>query len=237
MQRVLNLHGQMCLIRPDMMIRIVCLAVLMRHQLPPAGRGQVIGLLGGSFDPAHAGHLQITRAAIARFGLDRVWWLVSPGNPLKPLSPSAIGRRMAMAQLVAQDPRITITGLEADLNTRHTAQILIHLRRLYPHTRFVWLMGADNLQHFHRWKNWRWIMGHFPIGVMARPNHRVAARHCKAATQFRHAQLRETEARRLPHRTGPAWCLINIAMTNLSSTAIRAQGDWPRLHPMPKGTI
>ena len=129
----------------------------MRQGFPIATRGQRIGLLGGSFDPAHAGHAHITREALRRFGLDRIWWLVSPGNPLKAHGPAPMAERLARARRVMPDPRVSITGLEAELGTRYTAQTLARLGALYPGVRFVWLMGADNLVQFDRWENWREI--------------------------------------------------------------------------------
>ncbi|MCE8471321.1 nicotinate-nicotinamide nucleotide adenylyltransferase, partial [Rhodovulum sulfidophilum] len=128
----------------------------MRAGFPKAGAGQKIGLLGGSFDPAHEGHAHITRTALKRFGLDRVWWLVSPGNPLKAEGPAPMARRLAAAEAVMQHPRVAITDLEARIGTRYTAETLERLMRLYPGVRFVWLMGADNLISFHRWERWRW---------------------------------------------------------------------------------
>ncbi|TMV56586.1 nicotinate-nicotinamide nucleotide adenylyltransferase, partial [Thioclava sp. BHET1] len=128
-----------------------------------------IGLLGGSFDPAHSGHVHLTLEAMKHMGLDRVWWLVSPGNPLKAQGPAPMARRIAHARSVMRDPRVVITDLEARIGTRYTAATLKRLRRLYPGVRFVWLMGADNLEQFHRWDNWRWILDHVPIGVIARP--------------------------------------------------------------------
>ena len=119
------------------------------HGFPVAKAGQVIGLLGGSFDPAHHGHVHITKAALTRFGLDKVWWLVSPGNPLKRNGPAPLSQRMQAAQALMRHPRVTVTDIEAWLGTRHTAQTLVALRRHYPGVRFVWLMGADNLAQLH----------------------------------------------------------------------------------------
>lgn len=202
----------------------------MRHTFPyarPHARpGQVIGLLGGSFDPAHAGHAHITREAIKRFGLDRVWWLVSPGNPLKERGPAPMAARLARARAVIDDPRVEVTDLEARLGTRYTAQTIARLQALYPGVRFVWLMGADNLADFHRWENWRAIMQMVPVGVIARPGDRVAARSSKAAQIFGAARLRGREARRLAWASPPAWCLINVPMVSASSTDIRARGEW-----------
>ena len=118
---------------------------------PMARAGQVIGLLGGSFDPAHGGHAHITREALKRFGLDQVWWMVSPGNPLKTKGPAPMARRMAAARQVMMHPRVKITDIETRLGTRFTAATLKRLLQMYPGVRFVWLMGADNMAQFHLW--------------------------------------------------------------------------------------
>ena len=197
-----------------------------RHDLPQARPGETVGLLGGSFDPAHAGHVRITLEALKRFRLDRVWWLVSPGNPLKPKGPAALERRMAAARALMRHPRVVVTDVERRLGTRYTAQTLDRLMRLYPGTRFVWLMGADNLAQFHRWESWEWIMNHVPLGVIARPDQRLAARTSHAAARFRFARLRDSSAGLLASRDVPAWCVVNVPMTDVSSTAIRAAGGW-----------
>lgn len=200
------------------------------HRVGPRPRtGRTIGLLGGSFDPAHAGHLHVSRAAAVRFGLDHLWWLVSPANPLKARPPAPLEARMARARAIAgDDSRITVTDIESRLGTRLTWQTLEALRRGYPGQRFVWLMGADNLAEFHRWARWREIMMTFPIGVLARPGQRLAARNSPAARIFDHARLRQSEASRLAGIAAPAWCLIDIPMVNDSSTALRAAGTWPQ---------
>ncbi|RME14844.1 MAG: nicotinate-nucleotide adenylyltransferase [Alphaproteobacteria bacterium] len=195
---------------------------------PPARRGRRVGLLGGSFDPPHEGHVHITREALKRFGLDEVWWLVSPGNPLKPEAPADLDRRMAAARAIMRDPRVRVTDLEARLGTRYTAETLEGLLPRYRGVRFVWLMGADNLAHFHLWERWRYIMCMLPVGVIARPGERIAARRSPAAMQFRRYRLRAAEARRLADCLPPAWCFINIPMMNLSSTEIRLRGEWIR---------
>ena len=135
----------------------------------------VIGLLGGSFDPAHEGHAHITREAMKRLGLDRVWWLVSPGNPLKANAPASMARRLARARALMQDPAVVVTDLEVRLGTRATVDTLRRLRAMYPGVRFVWLMGADNLVQFHRWSRWRQIMAMVPVAVMARPGAGLAS--------------------------------------------------------------
>ncbi len=198
----------------------------MRHLLPYARAGQVIGLLGGSFDPPHAGHVHITREAIKAFGLDRVWWLVSPGNPLKERGPAPLNRRMAAAQALLDDPRVEITDIEAQIGTRVTAETLAEMRRLYPGVRFVWLMGADNLAQLHRWGKWRELMETVPLGVVARPGDRISARMAPAVRAYAGARL-DGQARRLLGRAqAPAWCFVNVPMVDISSTDIRARGDW-----------
>ncbi len=202
--------------------------IVLRSELPVARAGQAIGLLGGSFDPAHEGHVHITREALKRFGLDRVWWLVSPGNPLKSDSPAALERRLAAARAVMRHPRVTVTALEARLGTRYTAETLERLGGLYPGVRFVWLMGADNLATLHLWQDWRQIVETVPMGVMARPGDRISARTAKAADIYRAARLHPRAARLLPKLIPPVWCFVNVPMVNLSSTEIRARGDWVR---------
>lgn len=200
----------------------------MKQGFPIARKGMSIGLLGGSFDPAHEGHVHITRTALRRFGLDRVWWLVSPGNPLKPQGPAPMAERLARARAVMRDPRVTITDVEARLGTRYTAETLARLRAIYPGVRFVWLMGSDNLVQFDRWDNWQGILGMVPVGVIARPGTRLRARLARAARICEPARLSEAEARRLPHCAPPAWCLINAPMNDMSSSRIRASGQWRR---------
>ena len=189
---------------------------------PYARAGQVIGLLGGSFDPAHAGHVHITREALKRFGLDRVWWLVTPGNPLKERGPAPLQDRLVQARALMDHPRVLITDLEEKLGTRYTAATLGELQRRYPGVRFVWVMGADNLAQFHRWERWQEIMNRVPIGVVARPGNRIPARTSKAAQLFAQARVRKREAFGLGNLETPAWAFVNIPMRDDSSSAIRA---------------
>ncbi|PTV96667.1 nicotinate-nucleotide adenylyltransferase [Rhodobacter aestuarii] len=198
----------------------------MKQGFPIATRGQRIGLLGGSFDPAHEGHAHITREAMRRFGLDRVWWLVSPGNPLKSHGPAPMASRIAQARRVMADPKVTITGLEAQLGTRYTAQTLARLTALYPGVHFVWLMGADNLAQFDLWEDWRGIFARVPVGVLARPGHRMVTGQARAARIYASARLPAEQARLLPFARRPAWCFVQMPMSDLSSSAIRAGGEW-----------
>lgn len=194
----------------------------MRQGFPIASKGMVIGLFGGSFDPAHEGHVHLTHEAIKRLGLDRVWWLVTPGNPLKLHQPAPLVDRMARARAVMRDPRVVITDLEARLGTRATVDTIETLQRIYPDVQFVWLMGADNLVQFHKWERWRDILRAVPVGVFARPSWGVAARMSVAARAFRVNRVARGE--RLRH--APSWCFVNMPMNDASSSAIRARGGW-----------
>ncbi len=195
---------------------------------PIAYPGEAIGLLGGSFDPAHAGHAHITREALKRFGLSRVWWLVSPGNPLKTEGPAPMAERIARARVVMDDPRVIVSDLEARLGTRYTAATLRRLKARYAGVRFVWLMGTDNLAEFDRWQNWEWIMCNVAVGVFARPGTRLVARGARAVEEYARYRLPAERAGELACTPPPAWCLLDVPMVNLSSSAIRARGEWTR---------
>lgn len=193
---------------------------------PLAGPGQSVGLLGGSFDPAHEGHAHITREALKRFGLDHVWWLVSPGNPLKSRGPAPLEDRIQRALQVMDHPRVQITDIEARLGTRYTAQSLRLVLARYPHLRFVWLMGADNLAQLHHWQDWRDIMEMVPVGVLARPGDRISARRSVAAQLYEHARLSGHASQLLSESAAPRWCYVNLPLSAASSSAIRATGNW-----------
>jgi nicotinate-nucleotide adenylyltransferase len=199
-----------------------------RLGLPRATPGMTVGLLGGSFDPPHQGHAHITREALKRFDLDRVWWLVSPGNPLKQQGPASLERRMAAARDVMDHPKVEICDIETRMGTRYTAETLEGVFALYPGVRFVWLMGADNLADFHKWDRWRWIAEALPIGVLARPGQRISARMSPAVARFRPYRLRGRQAMALAGRDAPAICFVNVPMVDMSSTEIRNRGDWVR---------
>jgi len=196
----------------------------MRAGFPIATKGMVIGLLGGSFDPAHGGHVHLTEQAISRMGLDRIWWLVSTGNPLKPNPPAPLAERMARARALMRHPRVVISDLESRLGTRATADTVKALQAIYPGVRFVWLMGADNLVQFHRWDRWRDILRRVPVGVLARPGWGVAGRLSVAARAFRVDRI--TRGEWLGNRKPPAWCFVNMPMNRASSSDIRARGEW-----------
>ena len=188
--------------------------------------GEVIGLLGGSFDPPHGGHVHISRAALTRFALDRVWWLVSPGNPLKARGPAPMADRIAAARALIRHPRIDVTGIEALIETRYTADTIARLTDAYPMARFVWLMGADNLAQFHLWQDHDEILARVPIGVLARPGERLAARLSRTARIHGAARIPSKRSRLLREAEAPAWCFVNLPLNPASSTAIRASGAW-----------
>ncbi|MEM7075919.1 MAG: nicotinate-nucleotide adenylyltransferase [Pseudomonadota bacterium] len=198
----------------------------MNFALPHCRRGQVIGLLGGSFDPPHAGHVHISREALRRFALDQVWWLVSPGNPLKSRGPAPYARRLAACRALVDHPRIAVSDFEAQAGTRYTAETLARLTAARPCVRFVWLMGADNLAQFDQWQNWHTIMERVPLGVLARPGQRISARMSKTARIYRAVRLPARAARQLGRSRPPCWCFVNVPMSSLSSSEIRARGDW-----------
>ncbi len=200
--------------------------VLPRHRLPSAPPGATIGLFGGSFDPAHIGHVHVTRHALRALGLDQIWWLVSPGNPLKTRGPAPIAQRIERAQGLMVHPRVKITVLEQDLQTRYTADTLAEILRRYPRRRFVWIMGADNLAPFHAWDDWRWIMDHVPVAVIARPGQVRPAFASVAARAYRNAQIAPSAAKSLPAMQAPAWCFVKIPMRDISSSQLRAEGRW-----------
>ncbi len=200
--------------------------VLPRHALPYAPKGTRIGLFGGSFDPAHDGHVHVTHHALRRLRLDQIWWLVTPGNPLKAHGPAPLEARLSRAHALMHHPRVQITPVEARLGTRYSADTLMAMKRLYPERHFVWIMGADNLASFDRWENWRGIMALMPVAVFARPGQQRAALGSLAARRFAAAQLPEAQAGRLATLPPPAWCFLRLPLRNISSSHLRARGDW-----------
>jgi nicotinate-nucleotide adenylyltransferase len=191
---------------------------------PYAAPGQAIGLLGGSFNPPHVAHLMISEAALKRLGLDKVWWLVSPGNPLKRrVGTMPLGERMVLCRGVAKNPHIVVTDFEKNLQTPYTASTLAFLKARSPLVRFVWIMGADNLATFDRWQRWREIFTMVPIVVVDRPGWRMKALASKAARAFATARVPEADAPGLTLRPAPAWTFLSGPLSHLSSTALRAR--------------
>jgi nicotinate-nucleotide adenylyltransferase len=191
--------------------------------LPPHGPGMRIGLFGGTFDPVHAAHRSACLLAMKRLGLDRVWWLVTPGNPLKDTRNLApLAERIRAARALAHHPRIDVTDLETQLGTHYTHQTIAYLRRRCPEVRFVWIMGADNLRSFHRWQRWRDIAALVPIAVVDRLGPSLYAASGVAGQAFAYARLPESAAWTLPERRPPAWLYLHGLKSPLSSTALRA---------------
>ncbi len=193
-------------------------------RLPHSEPGQRIGLFGGSFNPPHAGHRHLAMTALTRLALDRIWLLVTPGNPLKAHDGLPdLDIRLAAVRRVIAHPAIDVTGVEAALGTNYTAETLAYLRMRLPGRKLVWLMGADNLEGFHRWRHWRRIAATLPIGVIDRPGHTLSAIASPAARALADARLDETDAALLADSAAPAWVFLHGPRSPLSSTALRAQ--------------
>ena len=191
--------------------------------LPPSAPGMRIGLFGGTFDPPHLAHLAASLLALKRLRLDRVWWLVTPGNPLKNTRGLApLNSRIAAARALTHHPRIDVTGIEAVINTRYTYDTISWLIARCPRVRFVWIMGADNLRSFHRWQNWRGISKLVPIVVVDRLGPSLYAAASPAGQALGRARIPEHNAATLPDRHAPAWTFLHGLKSPLSSTALRA---------------
>jgi nicotinate-nucleotide adenylyltransferase len=196
--------------------------------IPFHTNGMRIGLLGGSFNPPHAAHRAISLFALKRLKLDRVWWLLTPGNPLKDTGAlHDLGERADAARKIADDPRIDISCLEAVIGVRYTVDTIIHLRRRVSGVHFVWIMGADNLAQFHRWKDWRRIASEVPIAVIDRPPQSFRALAAPAAQALARYRLPENQAARLAEQHTPAWVFLSGMKLSLSSTRLRnSDGSW-----------
>jgi nicotinate-nucleotide adenylyltransferase len=199
-----------------------------RLVLPPHAPGMRIGLFGGTFDPPHAAHRGACLLAMKRIGLDRVWWMVTPGNPLKDTSRLApLAERVIAAKTLAHHPRIDVTDFEAPLGLRYTYETINYLIRSCPGVHFVWIMGADNLRSFHRWQRWRDIARLVPIAVVDRLGPSLYATASAAAHAFAYARIPERAARTLPEQRPPAWIYLHGLKSALSSTALRAARAFP----------
>jgi nicotinate-nucleotide adenylyltransferase len=191
-------------------------------RLPPFAPGMRIGLLGGSFNPPHEGHALVTRLALTRLRLDRVWWLVTPGNPLKSKAElAALQARVEAARRLVAGPRVVVTDIEAEIGARYTYGTLAWLTRRAPHVRFVWIMGADNLRQFHLWRHWRAIADLTPIAVVDRPGSTLRAMSSRAAVTLARFRVAEGEAPRLADLDPPALIFLHGPRSELSSTLLR----------------
>jgi nicotinate-nucleotide adenylyltransferase len=191
--------------------------------MPHAEKGMQVGLFGGSFNPPHAGHALVAEIALRRLQLDQLWWIVTPGNPLKSARELApLAERVAQSKAIVEDPRVKVTAFEAAHNVRFTADTLALIKARNPGVDFVWIMGADNLRDFHRWQRWRQIAMTFPIAVIDRPGATLSFLSSVLAKTFDYARIDEADAPTLAHKRAPAWTFIHGPRSLLSSTAIRA---------------
>ncbi len=190
--------------------------------LPHSEAGMKIGLFGGSFNPPHQGHRLVSRQALKRLGLDAVWWLVTPGNPLKDHSELApLQQRVLAARQLVDHPRVKITGFEAGRGFSFTYETLKFLRQRLPDRKFVWIMGADSFLTFNRWERWREIARLMPLAIYARPGSDWRAPFSKAATTLMRYRIKENNAIILPGIPAPAWVYLHGMMSPLSSKDIR----------------
>lgn len=195
----------------------------LRVHTPPVAPGQRIGVMGGSFNPPHEGHARVAETALRRLKLDQLWWLVTPGNPLKAhggLAP--LKDRMSACRAFARGPRMRVTAFERELGTPYTAATLAYLRQRYPAATFVWVMGADNLAGFHRWQDWRGIARNHAVAVVDRPGWRLKAMASPAAQALARRRVPEEQARGLGRRPG-RWTMLSTRLSDQSSTRLRGK--------------
>lgn len=198
--------------------------VLLREatRFPHVEDGQKVGLFGGSFNPPHQGHVHVSETALIRGQLDQVWWLVTPGNPLKDHSElESLAVRIRKCLAIIEHPRIKVTGFEARFDLSYTQETLQLLKTLKPNVKFVWLMGADNLASFHKWQNWQEIATMMPIMVVDRPGSTLSYRSARAAIYLSKYRMDESDSELLAGAKPPAWTFIHGPRSQLSSTAIR----------------
>jgi nicotinate-nucleotide adenylyltransferase len=196
---------------------------------PLFGRGQRIGLFGGSFNPAHYGHYMVALYAMKRLQLDWVWWLVSPQNPLKdPSETAAYNKRLAFTRKIAKHPRFVVTDLERQINSRNTAETLLALKGAMKTADFIWIMGADSFANLHRWHNWTDIVEALPLAFLARPGYSIRALRGRAALRYAGSRVATDHAARLVSHRNPAWVFLPMPLRPESSTAIRNLNHKPR---------
>ncbi|AQS41812.1 MAG: Putative nicotinate-nucleotide adenylyltransferase [Candidatus Tokpelaia hoelldobleri] len=191
-------------------------------KMPRSKKGMKIGLFGGSFNPPHAGHVLVAETAVARLKLDAVWWMVTPGNPLKDDSElGSVDKRVAMSEELVRDPRIQVTAFEDTIHTRYSADTIAYVLQQNPDVHFVWLMGADNLATFHQWQKWRWIVSTVPVAVVDRPGASEADVASVMAQEFAQFRIAEDKAETLCLTPAPAWVFLHGVLSPLSSTVLR----------------
>ena len=191
-------------------------------KLPPHGTHQRIGLFGGSFNPAHQGHVQVALYAMKRLKLDWVWWLVSPQNPLKnPRETGDYAKRLVFTRKLAKHPRFVVSNLEKQIGTKYTAQTIAALKR-FSKAHFVWIMGADSLANFHHWREWEGIAENVNLAVLARPGYSIHALDSKAALRYRDKRVGLERPQILAKKRPPHWAFISMPLRKESSSAIRA---------------
>lgn len=194
----------------------------MVHTKPIAGANMRIGLFGGSFNPAHQGHLHISKTALKRLGLDKVWWLLSPQNPLKdPEQYASYEDRAASALEIIDTPKIVLSYFEAEQQITYSVDTIAQLQTLFPNTQFVWLMGADAFAGLDRWHAWRKIVETIPLAIFNRPEFGLKALSSKVALRYAAYRIDESDAARLPGLEAPAWCFINQPLDDAASRDIR----------------
>ncbi len=193
---------------------------------PLALPGQNIGILGGSFNPPHAGHRAITTEALKRLQLSKVWWMVSPQNPLKdPSETASLADRLNQAEACSMHPHIEVTAVETGLGTRYTVDTIRLLKQGHPGVRFVWLMGADNLASIHHWQEWRRLFEMVPIAVLDRPDAGLRALASPAARRYEACRIDASDAAGLALCAPPAWCFLHIPLHFENSTSLRRQNS------------
>ena len=191
-------------------------------RMPATAPGMAVGLFGGSFNPPHAGHALVAEIALRRLALDRLWWMVTPGNPLKSTRELApLDKRIALSETIKPGPKVQVTAFEAAYHVRYTADTLALIKARNPDTNFVWIMGADNLRDFHKWQRWQAIARTFPIAVIDRPGATLSFLSARLAKTFAEARVDETDAPRLARMRAPAWTFIHGPRSTLSSTQLR----------------
>lgn len=199
-----------------------------------------IGLLGGSFNPAHRGHLALAHIALRSLALDQVWLMVSPGNPLKAgRDMAAFEQRMESVRHLVDDPRLVVTDIEPRLSTRYTVDTVRKLHRRFPLAHFVWLTGADGLVTLSRWKGWHQLVKAIPVAVMPRPGHNYAALHSAAGRYMARWRIPSRCASLLPEHKPPVWVFMSGPQDEISSTSIRQRGHFrvAQATPQPLGKL